>query len=89
VKQQTLFGATSLSETNSTRAPAGDAKQQHDAGVDPAVHPVLNLAVPETCAYCGHEIGAGCIIPDFEELGSFCCQECADWRFRIYLENEA
>lgn len=52
--------------------------------------PVVNLAVRETCAYCGHEIGAaGRIIPAFEELGSFCSQDCADRRFRTYLENEA
>lgn len=91
VRQKTLFETTSPAEVNKTESPADDAKRQHNNSVDVGVRPALNLAVRKTCAYCGHELGAaGCsIIPDFEELGSFCSQECGDRRFRSYLANEA
>ena len=35
---------------------------------------------------CGREInGNGFVILDYEELGTFCDQDCGDRRFRSYL----
>jgi hypothetical protein len=95
VRQQLLFETQSLAGPNSEGAPESNrpgtnAKDRREAQTHTTVAPLANLCLRETCAYCGREIGpAGCIIPEFEELGAFCSQECADRRFRIYLENEA
>ena len=44
------------------------------------------MSLREVCAACGHEIsGSGFVILDYEELGAFCDQDCADKRFRSYL----
>jgi hypothetical protein len=53
-----------------------------------AVSPLAGLPLRDLCSWCGREVGAeGCIIPDFEELGCFCDQDCADRQFRLYLED--
>jgi hypothetical protein len=52
------------------------------------VSPLAHLSLKETCGYCGREVHPpGCVIPDYEELGAFCNQDCADRRFRMYLEE--
>jgi hypothetical protein len=77
-------------EARESHTPAEIAKDRGDGQVGSAVSPFAKFPLRETCAYCGREIGSsGCIIPDFEELGAFCSQDCADRRFRVYLENEA
>ncbi len=54
------------------------------------VSPVTDFSFQETCAQFAREVGAsGCVITDFEELGSFYSHDCGDGRFRIYLEHEA
>jgi hypothetical protein len=94
VRQEPLFESGSRraqgKEARESHTPAEIAKARVDSEVGSAVSPFAKFSLRETCAYCGREIGAsGCIIPDFEELGSFCSQDCADRRFRVYLENEA
>ncbi len=51
-----------------------------------AVSPIANTPLREVCASCRAEIlGIGFVILDYEELGAFCNQECADKGFRLYL----
>lgn len=51
-----------------------------------AVSPLANMPLREVCASCRAEIlGLGFVILDYEELGAFCNEECADKRFRAYL----
>jgi hypothetical protein len=95
VRQQLLFETQSLAGANREAAPESkrqgtNAKDRRETQTHITVPPLANLSIGEACGYCGREIGAsGCVIPDFDELGAFCSQECADRRFRIYLENEA
>jgi hypothetical protein len=57
-----------------------------EAGVFRAVSPWASMPLHEVCAACGREIrGNGFVILDYEELGAFCNQGCADRRFRSYL----
>lgn len=79
-----------VKEGPDTDPAAQDCKDVPRSPVNRAVSPLADLALRETCAFCGCEVDAsGCVIPDFEELGAFCKQACADRRFRIYLEREA
>ena len=51
-----------------------------------AVSPLASMGLREVCGFCTRQIGPpGCVILDYEELGAFCNQECADRRFRLYL----
>ena len=51
-----------------------------------AVSPWASMPLHEVCATCGRQItGSGFVILDYEELGAFCNQECADKGFRSYL----
>jgi hypothetical protein len=51
-----------------------------------AVSPLANMPLREVCASCRAEIlGLGFVILDYEELGTFCNEECADKRFRACL----
>ena len=53
-----------------------------------AVSPLANTTLREVCASCRAEIlGLGFVILDYEELGAFCNEECADKRFRAYLRD--
>ena len=53
-----------------------------------AVSPLAGMPLREVCATCGCEIsGRGLVILDYEELGAFCNQDCADKRFRSYLHD--
>jgi len=64
-----------------TERPPGQAATFH------AVSPLSNL-LHEVCAHCGKEIQLpGFVIPDFEDLGAFCNEACADRRFRLFLEE--
>ena len=94
MRQQPLFEKESLmaqdKEARESLTPTEAAKDLNDGRVGSAVSPFGKFSLRETCAHCGREIGAsGCVIPDFEELGAICGQECADRRFRIYLKAEA
>jgi hypothetical protein len=94
MRQESLFDTSDLAGADPSVAPVREAlvenaKDHHESSECSAARPLANFSLRETCAYCGHEIDAsGCTMPDFEELGCFCCQECADRRFRVYLENE-
>jgi hypothetical protein len=53
-----------------------------------AASPWTSLPLHEVCAACRREIsGGGFVILDYEELGAFCDQDCADKRFRSYLHE--
>lgn len=55
-----------------------------------SVSPLANLPLHEVCAFCGAEVRApGFVIPDYDELGVFCKQECGDKRFRLDLRETA
>jgi hypothetical protein len=63
---------------NSVSAPEGEVFR--------AVSPLASISLREVCAACGHDIsGRGFVILDYEELGTFCDQDCADKCFRSYL----
>lgn len=48
--------------------------------------PLADMALGEVCGFCGLDVGPpGFVILDYEELGAFCNEECADRRFRLYL----
>lgn len=50
------------------------------------VSPLANMPLHEVCAFCGADVCApGFVIPDYEELGAFCNEECGAKRFRLYL----
>jgi hypothetical protein len=52
-----------------------------------AVSPLTSL-LHEVCAHCGKEIQLpGFVIPDFEDLGAFCNEECGGRRFRLFLDE--
>jgi hypothetical protein len=95
MRQHALFVTGNVGETidkEGIETEPADGTREKAGGrtVNPVVSPLANLSLRETCAYCGREIrAAGRIIPDFEELGAFCSQECADRRFRVYLTREA
>jgi hypothetical protein len=51
-----------------------------------AVSPWAGLPLHQVCVACGREISRnGFVILDYEELGAFCDQDCADSGFRSYL----
>lgn len=57
-----------------------------DQGVFRAVSPLANTLLREVCTYCRAEIlGLGFVILDYDDLGAFCNEECADRGFRLYL----
>ena len=67
-------------------ADRGSSPQLREPMPSRAVSPLASMALGEVCAFCGREVQApGYLIPDYEELGAFCSQECADRRFRMYL----
>ena len=76
-----------------TRAPAfspegGTRPQFGQPSPSRTVSPLANMLLTETCGFCGREVRPpGCVIPDYEELGAFCDQDCADRRFRMHLED--
>jgi len=68
-----------VSESNASRTAREEFK---------AVSPLARIPLREVCATCGCEIcGRGPVILDYEELGAFCNQDCADKRFRSYLQE--
>jgi hypothetical protein len=61
------------------------ARVEHFQAVSP-----LAMGLREVCGSCTREIGSpGFVILDYEELGAFCNQECADRLFRLYLYESA
>ena len=85
---QTLVG--SMSESFAPTAGAEGVHRPQLGGFLPSrtVSPLANMSLDETCGFCGREVHApGHVIPDYEELGAFCNQDCADRRFRLYLEE--
>jgi hypothetical protein len=72
-----------------TGSSAGEPRRM-EAGPFQAVSPIANLPIHEVCGFCSAEVRApGFVIPDYEELGVFCKQECGDRRFRLYLRETA
>lgn len=85
---QTLVG--SISESFARTASVEGAHRPQLRGLLPSrtVSPLANMSLMETCGFCGREVHPpGYVIPDYEELGAFCNQDCADRRFRMYLEE--
>ena len=85
---QTLVG--SISESFAPTASVEGAHRPQLRGLLPSrtVSPLANMSLKETCGFCGREVHPpGYVIPDYEELGAFCNQDCADRRFRMYLEE--
>jgi len=61
-----------------------------EAGPFKAVSPFANLPLHDACAFCGVEVRApGFVILDFEDLGVFCNEGCADKGFSLYLNDAA
>ena len=86
--RQTLVGP--MSECCAPTASAEGAHRPQLAGLLPSRtgSPLANISLKETCGFCGSEVHPpGYVIPDYEELGAFCNQNCADRRFRMYLEE--
>jgi hypothetical protein len=53
-----------------------------------AVSPLAHMHLGEVCGFCGLDVRPpGFVILDYEELGAFCNQECADRKFRLYLDE--
>ena len=53
-----------------------------------AVSPLASMPFGNACAFCGLDVRPpGFVILDYEELGAFCNQECADRKFRLYLDD--
>lgn len=72
-----------------TGSSAGEPRRK-EAGPFRAVSPIANLPLQEVCAFCGAEVRApGFVILDFEDLGVFCNEGCADKGFRLYLNDTA
>ncbi len=68
------------------RCPCASGPGRAEAEAFRAVSPLANMPLHEVCAFCGNEVRApGFVIPDYEELGAFCNEECGDKRFRLYL----
>lgn len=69
-------------------ADRGNGTQLEEPTPSRTVSPLAGMSLGEACACCGREVQApGYVIPDYEELGAFCNQDCADRRFRKYLEE--
>jgi hypothetical protein len=66
--------------------PAGSVSAPEGQGqVFRPVSPLASISLHDVCATCGREItGSVFVILDYEELGAFCNQDCADERFRSY-----
>lgn len=75
------------SESELTGSSAGEPRRK-EARPFRAVSPFASLPLHEVCASCGTEVRApGFVIPDYEELGVFCNEDCGDKRFRLYLND--
>jgi hypothetical protein len=74
--------------STASRADGQETEQRPTQG--PTFHALSPLYNPlhEVCAYCGKQIQPpGFVIPDFDDLGAFCDEGCADRRFRLFLEE--
>jgi len=70
-------------------SPAGESRSK-EVGPLWAVSPFANLPLHEACAFCGAEVRPpGFVILDFEDLGVFCNEGCADKGFSLYLNDAA
>ena len=79
------YAAPDVSPKSHPSAPEGNVSPT-ERRVFRAVSPLASVPLYEVCAACGREIsGSGFVILDYEELGAFCEQDCADKRFRSYL----
>ena len=69
-------------------AEGGSGPQLGEPAPSRTVSPLANMILGEVCGFCGREVRApGYVIPDYDELGAFCNQECADRRFQMYLQE--
>ena len=82
-----LVPRTGPGSSTATRADGQETKQRPTQGATfHAISPLYNL-LHEVCAYCGKQIQPpGFVIPDFDDLGAFCDEGCADRRFRLFLD---
>lgn len=65
---------------------ARESRQGQEAGSCRVVSPLVHMPLGEVCGFCGLDVRPpGFVILDYEELGAFCNEECADRRFRLYL----
>lgn len=83
---QTFVG--SMSEWFAPSASAEGAHRPQLEGLLPSrtVSPLAKMSLKATCGFCRREVHPpGYVIPDFEELGAFCNQDCAERRFQMNL----
>lgn len=67
---------------------AGEARPGQEAGPCFVVSQLADTHFGEVCAFCGLDVRPpGFVILDYDELGAFCNQECADRKFRLYLDD--
>lgn len=75
-------------EVTSHTEDAGEPRQEQEAGTEMAASPLAGMPLGNVCAFCGLDVRPpGFVILDYEELGAFCDQECADRKFRLYLDD--
>ncbi len=86
--RQTLLGSTPESFAPTAGAGVAYIPQLRDPLRSRTVSPLADMPLKETCGFCGRTDRApGHAIPDYDELGAFCNQDCADRRLRLYLEE--
>ena len=82
--------STCSTEVKSNAGNAGEPRSKQIAGTAGAVSPLVRMPLGEVCAFCGLEVRPpGFVILDYEELGAFCNEECADRKFRLCLVDGA
>jgi hypothetical protein len=85
---QTPVGSISESSVPAASTEGADGPQLGDPSPSRTVSPVADMCLNETCGFCGRIVRLpGYVIPDYDELGAFCNQDCADRRFRMYLQE--
>ena len=88
VEQPTLFGAEAGGLSGESEAGHEVEQLLSTPTAYRAVSPLSGIPLHEVCASCGNEVlPPGFVIPDFEDLGAFCDETCADRRFRRLLEE--
>jgi hypothetical protein len=87
-KPRALAPRTESGSSTATRADSQETEQRPTQGATFHASPPPYNLLHEVCAYCGKQIQPpGFVIPDFDDLGAFCDEWCADRRFRLFLEK--
>jgi hypothetical protein len=85
---QTPVGPISESSAPATSTEGAHGPRIGESLPSRTVSPLADMSLKETCGFCGRTVRApGYVIPDYDELGAFCNQDCADSRFRMYLQE--